>query len=74
MPRISGPTISEKLIVQVHQMVKVGYKDYLSEVIFPELFIVKMMNSKFALHFFDEDERQKRMPYWLSQPQTQVQK
>ena len=55
-------------------MVKVGYRDYLSEVIFRELFIVKMMNSKFALHFCDEDERQKRMPYWLSQPQTQVQK
>jgi glycosyltransferase involved in cell wall biosynthesis len=65
---------TDRITAGFSQMVKVGYRDYLSEVIFRELFIVKMMNSKFALHFCDEDERQKRMPYWLSQPQTQVQK
>ena len=46
------------------------YKKFLSEVEMPEWYVYKMLNSRFARHFFSEDERQKRIAYWLSHPRT----
>lgn len=44
------------------------YKKFLREVEIPEWYVDKMLNSRFARHFFSEDERQKRIEYWLSHP------
>ncbi len=48
------------------------YKKFLSEVKIPEWYIDKMFNSRFARHFFSEEERQKRMEYWRKHPRSNM--
>lgn len=48
-----------------------AYKKFLREVKIPEWYLDKMFNSRFARHFFSEEERQHRIDYWRRHPRQE---